>query len=119
MASDPSPDRPTRIALIGCGWAGERHAHAYLHHGATLVWAIDSQESRAAALRSGLATAGASTQIGTDYRAALADPAVDAVDICLPHDLHAPVAIDAAAARKHILVEKPLAATLNEADAMI
>jgi predicted dehydrogenase len=44
---------------------------------------------------------------------------VEAVDICLPHDLHAEVAIAAAEAGKHVLVEKPLAATLAEADAMI
>ncbi|MFN8540963.1 MAG: Gfo/Idh/MocA family oxidoreductase [Thermomicrobiales bacterium] len=113
------PDRPTRIALIGCGWAGERHAHGHLRHGATLAWLIDAQESRAVALRAGLGAAGTAAQIATDYRTALADPAVDAVDICLPHDLHAPVALAAAAAGKHILVEKPLAATLAEADAMI
>jgi predicted dehydrogenase len=119
MGSAHANDRPTRVALIGCGWAGERHAQGYLRHGATLAWAIDSREARAAALRADLGAAGAATRVGTDYRAALADPGVDAVDICLPHDLHAPVAIEAAAAGKHILVEKPLAATLAEADAMI
>jgi predicted dehydrogenase len=113
------PECPMRIALIGCGWAGERHAQAYLRHGATLSWTIDSQESRAATLRTALGAAGSATQIGTDYRATLADPDVDAVDICLPHDLHAPVAIEAAVAGKHILVEKPLAANLDKADAMI
>lgn len=112
-------DRPARVALIGCGWAGERHARGYLQAGATLAWALDTREERAARLREGLGAAGAATRVGTDYRAALADPDVEAVDICLPHDLHAPVAIEAAAAGKHVLVEKPLAATLAEADAMI
>lgn len=110
---------PTRVALIGCGWAGERHAAGYRQHGATLAWAIDANEARAAALVAGPGVSGATTRVGTDFRAALADPAVDAVDICLPHDLHAPVAIAAADTGKHILVEKPLAATLDEADAMI
>jgi predicted dehydrogenase len=50
---------------------------------------------------------------------ALQDPRVDAVDICLPHDLHEPVALAAARAGKHILCEKPIAATLEEADRMI
>ena len=59
------------------------------------------------------------SRVGTDYREALLDPDVDAVDICLPHDLHAAVAVDAAQAGKHILCEKPLAATLDEADRMI
>jgi predicted dehydrogenase len=50
---------------------------------------------------------------------ALADPAVQIADLCLPHDLHAPVALAAAAADKHVFVEKPIANTLAEADAMI
>ena len=112
-------DEPARIALIGCGWAGERHARAYAQHGATLAWAIDANRARAEALVAALGAAGAATRVGTDFRAALADPDVDAVDICLPHDLHAPVTIAAAGFGKHILVEKPLAATLDEADAMI
>lgn len=41
---------------------------------------------------------------------------VDAVDICLPHHLHAPAILDAAAAGKHILCEKPMCISLKEAD---
>jgi len=55
----------------------------------------------------------------TDYRKALDDPQVDAVDICLPHNLHAPIAMKAAEAGKHVLCEKPIAASLEEADRMI
>jgi glyoxylase-like metal-dependent hydrolase (beta-lactamase superfamily II) len=54
-----------------------------------------------------------------DYKEALADPNIDAVDICLPHHLHAPVARATARAGKHALGEKPLAANLNEADQII
>src|SRR5580704_11052059 len=39
----------------------------------------------------------------------IADPSVDAVDICLPTNLHAPVALEALQAGKHVLVEKPMA----------
>jgi predicted dehydrogenase len=49
----------------------------------------------------------------------LDDRDLDAVDICLPHNLHARVSIEAVARGKHVLCEKPLAATLPEADAMI
>ena len=59
------------------------------------------------------------TRVTTDYHMALDDPAVDAVDICLPHNLHAAVAVAAAQAGKHILCEKPMAGTLDEADRMI
>jgi predicted dehydrogenase len=59
------------------------------------------------------------SRCGTDYQAALQDPAVEAVDICLPHREHAAVAVAAAAAGKPILCEKPLAARLAAADQMI
>jgi predicted dehydrogenase len=103
------------VAMIGCGWAGGRHARAFAEKGAILRWAVDLDPQRAAtvaALQSG-------TCVTADYSEALADLELDAVDICLPHHLHAPIAIAAAEAGKHILCEKPIAATLAEADAMI
>ena len=54
-----------------------------------------------------------------DYREALADPAVDAVSICLPHALHVNVAVAAAQAGKHVLCEKPMAMSVEEATRMI
>ncbi len=53
------------------------------------------------------------------YRDAVSDPRVEAVYICTPHDLHLEHARLAAAAKKHILVEKPLARTLQEGRAII
>jgi len=106
---------PLRVALIGCGWAGRRHAEAYVQHGAEVRWAVDTEPRRAESL---LAVAGRARP-ADDYHEALDDPAVDAVDICLPHNLHAPVAVAAARAGKHILCEKPIAASLEEADNMI
>src|SRR5262249_1725208 len=41
---------------------------------------------------------------------------IDAVDICLPHHLHAPAILDAAAAGKHVLCEKPMCTNLADAD---
>jgi len=55
----------------------------------------------------------------TSTAEALADPDVQIADLCLPHHLHAPVAIEGANAGKHVFVEKPIANTLDEADAMI
>jgi predicted dehydrogenase len=54
-----------------------------------------------------------------NYHDVLRRKEVDIVDICLPHFLHAPVAITAAEAGKHVLVEKPIATTLQDADEMI
>ncbi len=49
----------------------------------------------------------------------LADPKVDLVDLCVPNDEHARMAIRALEAGKHVLVEKPIALTGADADAMV
>jgi predicted dehydrogenase len=53
-----------------------------------------------------------------DWRRMLSDfgENIDAVDICLPHHLHAAAILDAAAAKKHILCEKPMCTSLKDAD---
>ncbi len=55
----------------------------------------------------------------TDADTLLTNPDVDAIYIATPHDLHAPLGIKAAQAGKHVLVEKPIATSLDEADALI
>src|SRR5438876_3604979 len=55
----------------------------------------------------------------TDYRDLLRDPEVELISITAPNRLHAPITIDAARAGKHVVCEKPLCLTLEEADAMI
>ena len=54
-----------------------------------------------------------------DYAAMLADPQVDLVDLCVPNDLHSRLAIEALRAGKPVLVEKPIALAIEEADAMV
>jgi len=58
-------------------------------------------------------------KIYTDYKEMIKDPLLDMVSICLPHYLHGPVGIEAMKAGKHVLTEKPLATSLEEADKMI
>jgi predicted dehydrogenase len=55
----------------------------------------------------------------TDHRALLADVRPDVAVICTPHPFHAPIALDCFAAGAHVLVEKPMAVEVTEADAMI
>lgn len=55
----------------------------------------------------------------SNYKDLVADPDVDAVDICLPHFLHAKVALEAVRSKKHVLIEKPFATTLEQADEII
>ena len=54
-----------------------------------------------------------------DWRELTADAQLDAVDICLPTDLHAAVAVAALEAQKHVLCEKPMALSAHECDRMI
>ena len=106
-----------RIAILGVGWAGTRHVEAIRELGGRLTPAclVDSDTSF---LRRQSAELGVDKTY-PDYREALADPAVDAVSICLPHTLHANVAVAAAQAGKHILCEKPMAMSVEEATRMI
>ncbi len=106
-----------RVAIAGVGWAGSRHAEAIVELGRKVEIACfvdtDAAHLRETADRFGVAVRYASLDD------ALADPAVDAVDIATPHDLHRGMAIAAAEAGKHVLVEKPMALTVEDATAMI
>jgi predicted dehydrogenase len=55
----------------------------------------------------------------SDYKQLLADPAIDLVDVCLPTDQHESVVLQALAAGKHVLVEKPIATELSAANRMV
>jgi predicted dehydrogenase len=105
-----------QVAIIGCGWAGQRHAQAFTHENARIAWAVDIDLQRAESLK---ASINGAPHVSRDFQDALADPQVDMVSICLPHDLHCVTAVAAAQAGKHILVEKPISASLEEADQMI
>ncbi|MGI4853082.1 MAG: Gfo/Idh/MocA family protein [Janthinobacterium lividum] len=55
----------------------------------------------------------------SDWREILADPSIDAVDVCLPTDLHREVVLAALHAGKHVLCEKPMALTFHDCRAMM
>src|SRR6478735_10552722 len=91
------------------------HARGVLAHpGGELVAAANWRE---ASLRS-LAERHGIPRITTDWRELVSDPEVDAVIIGTPNALHAPQAIACLEAGKHVLVEKPMSRTLDEAQSM-
>lgn len=110
--------RPLNFAVIGCGRIAPRHAQALQGlastHDAHLIAACDVVESR---VNHFTATYGGDPY--TDYRAVFDRLDVDIVSICVPSGLHARIGIEAAAAGKHVLVEKPIALTVEDADALI
>jgi predicted dehydrogenase len=102
------------LVLVGCGWIARRHAAAARRLGVPLILASRDRERARAYAREfrGLAAYG-------DYAEALRDPRARGAVICTPHDRHLADATDALAAGLHVLVEKPLARTLEEADLLI
>jgi predicted dehydrogenase len=104
-----------RSALTGCGKVGQIQARALQSlPESEFVAVCDSDWSRAAAFAE---TYGARPY--TDVPAMIAESGAQAVFICTPHPLHARPAILAAEADVHVLVEKPLAANLEDCDAML
>lgn len=104
------------IAMVGCGQIAKAHMKAIAACGqARLTWCVDNVSDRA---EQAAAEYGASGHT-TDLASALGSPDVDAVVLCLPHDLHLPFTRQALEAGKHVLVEKPMALDAEEAEAMV
>lgn len=111
------------VAMIGGGFMGKAHAMAYasmpmffwpapaIPHRKVVVDVSDGA-AEAARQRFGF------DEASSDWRAVVARPDIDVVDICTPNNVHAEIAIAAAKAGKHIICEKPLARTVEEARAM-
>jgi len=102
------------IAILGAG-IGREHLAALrgltdMFHVAAVV---DRDLARIEEIREGDNFAGLS-----DIAQALADPAIDVIDICLPPHLHVPVTLQALAAGKHVICEKPLATSMADIDAI-
>ncbi|MBB2901484.1 putative dehydrogenase [Kineococcus radiotolerans] len=101
-----------KVGLIGGGGITRAHVKGYRAHAEKIVvTAVADVVEEAANTRA----AELSAQPFTDYREMLRRADVDAVDICLPHHLHADAIIAAAEAGKHVLCEKPLCLTADEA----
>jgi len=120
---------PLKIAVAGLGFMGATHIRAwYSVAGASLAAVVSGNPAKLAGdLRDTGGNLAQQSQLFdfsqvkryTSIPEALADPAIDAVDLCLPTHLHAPVGLAALRAGKHVLVEKPLALSSAEADTLV
>ena len=108
---------PTKVALLGAGFISEIHVESYRRFvpeaEVVAVFSRDARRAKAFAKKHGIA------QSFTDLDEAIEESGCEVVDICVPNFLHASATLAAAAAGKHVIIEKPLALTLEEADAMI
>jgi predicted dehydrogenase len=100
-----------RVGVVGAGFIAEAHARAWTAEGVTPT-VFDRDAGRAASLaeRFGL-------RVVTSFDELIDN--VDLVDICTPTHQHAEIAIRAAAAHRHVICEKPLARTVEDAEAIV
>ncbi len=118
-----------KIGVLGLGYMGATHVSAWKNvPGVTLAAVMSSDEKKLSgdltAIEGNLGNSGELLDFSavTKHRtieAALADPELDAVDICLPTDLHCSTALAALRAGKHVLVEKPIALSGPDAGAVV
>ncbi len=114
--------KPLNVALIGTGFMGKAHSIATavvpILFGSPVevvrkvVVDIDEEMARSAAKTYGF------EEYATDWHDVVNRSDIDIIDICTPNDTHAPIAIAAAKAGKHILCEKPMSMTVAEAEEM-
>ncbi len=113
-----------RIGLIGCGFMGRTHSNGYnrvpnffpdLEHRPVLKAACCRTEDKVKAF----ADQWGFESYETDWKNLVKREDIDAVDICTPNDMHAEIAIAAAAARKMVFTEKPLSRNFEEGKRMV
>jgi len=109
-------DKTIRVGVIGCGQIGTKHLERYQKiPGAKVVAVCDIIRERADQ---------ASKRFGAPYafkkfRELLAMDEIDAVDVCVHNNLHAPITITSLAAGKHVYCEKPIAGSYADGKAMV
>ncbi|MCM3171971.1 Gfo/Idh/MocA family oxidoreductase [Paenibacillus sp. MER 99-2] len=106
-----------KVAIIGTGAISNAHIHSYLQFGerCEIVALCDLYPDKAEAKKSEF---NLNAKIVSDYKELL-HAGIDLISICLPPYEHAPIAVDFLNAGSHVLVEKPMASSLEECDLMI
>src|SRR6266576_442216 len=104
------------IGVIGCGYWGPNLLRNFAENDAAqLRWICDLDEGRLAAMGRRYPMA----QTTSDYRALVNDPELDAVSVVTPVATHFAIAKEFLRAGKHVLMEKPLTATVREAEELV
>jgi predicted dehydrogenase len=104
------------VGVIGCGYWGPNLLRNFAENeGAQLRWICDLDEERLASMSRRYPMA----RTTNGYRALVSDPEVEAVAVVTPVATHFAIARDLLRAGKHVLIEKPLAATVQEAEELI
>ncbi|MGH9773300.1 MAG: Gfo/Idh/MocA family protein, partial [Candidatus Acidiferrales bacterium] len=117
------------IGIFGLGFMGAAHMQAYAKLPNATVAAVCSRNEQAlsgdlSAIQGNIAGTAARYDFSSvtkyrDWHDLAADGGIDAVDICAPTDLHAPMALAALAAGKHVFCEKPMALSTTDCDRMM
>ncbi|VXC22598.1 Predicted dehydrogenase [Arthrobacter sp. 9V] len=112
---------PLGVAAIGYAFMGKAHSNAWRN--VASFFDVPAFEQKVLVGRDADAVAEAATKYGwaesaTDWRSVIERDDIHIIDICAPGWMHAEIAIAALEAGKHVLVEKPLANTLGEAELM-
>jgi predicted dehydrogenase len=108
--------RKFKTALFGTGFVGRVHLEGLRRLGYVQVYAIGEPQVEKARQ---LAEEFGAERVEADYRKILEDKSVDAVHVCTPNALHFPIAKDALQAGKHVICEKPLATSVDEARQLV
>src|ERR1700722_11001041 len=103
-----------KVGLIGSGFVAELHIYAYKR-----VYGVDAEVAAVVSRGDHVEHFAKKHGIGEthrDYRALLADRAIDVVDICTPPALHAQMIVEAMRAGKHVICEKPFSGYFGRPD---
>lgn len=108
-------DNPVRVAVIGVGSMGRNHARVYHElEGAQLIAVVDADQARAEEVGRAFAV-----PAYRDYQQMLEQQRPEAVSVAVPTALHETVSLAALEAGAHILIEKPIAATVEQGERLI
>ena len=117
------PMKPLNVGMIGYGFMGRAHSNAYRR--VANFFDLEYQPvlravcGRNRAKVEDFAARWGYESVETDWKKVVARKDIDAIDICVPNDLHMDIAIAAAKAGKMVLCEKPLARNAREGDKMV